>query len=337
MADEKPRTETEHPPTEGQPSAEPVTELERSLRAGEFPVTVELVPPRTPELQPITDKLTKLKGIAKAINITDNASATVRMSSLGVCKCVVDSGMEPILQTTCRDRNRLALQSDLLSAAAFGIRNIFCVTGDYITMGDHPQAKPVFDLDSVHLLQIVTGMTKRGQLASGVEIRRTAKTPVVCPPFFIGAGINPFADPVKVHAFRLKKKALAGAQFIQTQCIFDVPRFREFMKIYMDEGLAEKLYLLAGIMPVRSHRPMEYMMENVPGMRIPSAMIERMKAAEDAKAEGFKLAAELIQEVRQVPGVVGIHLMTVGWEDVIPDLLKESLPDLYGGQQAAES
>jgi len=302
---------------------EPASTLERVLREGKFVVTVEIVPPRVPSLNVVGKKFEMLKGLAEAINITDNASAAVKMSSLAVCAYLAQQGGEPVLQVTARDRNRLALQADLIGAYALGIRNVFVVTGDYITMGDHPGAKPVYDMDSVQIVQMFN-MMRKGYLDSGIELRSTSKTPVFAPNFFLGASANPFADPMPFHVLKTAKKRLAGAEFIQTQCTFDLPRLREFMKLVVDKGLHEQLYFLIGIMPCKSCRPLEVMRTSVPGIRIPDSAIQRMRDAKDGEEEGINMAVDIINEVREIEGVAGIHIMTVSWEASIPEILKRA-------------
>lgn len=316
---------------------EPASTLERVLREGKFAVTVEIVPPRVPSLNIVGKKLEMLRGLAEAINITDNASAAVKMSSLAVCAYIVQQGGEPVFQVTGRDRNRLALQADLIGAYALGIRTVFVVTGDYITMGDHPAAKPVYDMDSVQIVEMFDKM-RRGYFDSGVELRSTSKTPLFQPNIFLGASANPFADPMPFHVLKTAKKRAAGAQFIQTQCTFDVPRLREFMKLVVERGLHEQLRFLIGIMPCKSSRPLEFMRSSVPGMRIPDSAIERMRGAKDGEEEGINMAVEIIHEVRQIEGVAGIHIMTVSWEQAIPEILKRAhlTPQERGVAQATK-
>ena len=316
----------------------PASTLERVLRDGKFAVTVEIVPPRVPSLNVVGKKLEMLRGLADAINITDNASAAVKMSSLAVCAYLVQQGAEPVLQVTARDRNRLALQADLIGAYALGIRNVFAVTGDYIMMGDHPSAKPVYDMDSVQIVQMFDKM-RRGYLDSGVELRSTSKTPLFQPNFFLGASANPFADPLPFHVLKTAKKRQAGAEFIQTQCTFDLPRLREFMRMIVDAGLHEELDFLIGIMPCKSYRPLEFMCTSVPGVRVPEEAIKRMRDAANGEEEGIQMAVEIIEEVRKIEGVVGIHIMTVSWEAAIPEVLKRAhlLPEERGVREIHES
>jgi len=305
--------------------------LERVLRDRKFAVTAEIVPPRVPNLSVVGKKFELLREVADAINITDNASASVKICSLAVCAYLVQQGGEPVFQVTARDRNRLALQSDLIGAYALGVRNVFAVTGDYINMGDHPAGKPVYDMDSVHIIQMFDKIRK-GYMDSGVELRSTPKTPLVQPNFFLGAAANPFGDPMPFHVLKVAKKRLAGADFIQTQCTFDVPRVRDFMAMVVDKGYHERLHFMIGIMPVKSARPLEFMATEVPGMRVPAETITRMKGAQNPEEEGIQMAVETIQQVREIPGVSGIHLMTVSWEAVVPEVLKRAglMPEQRG-------
>ena len=301
----------------------PASTLERVLRAGKFAVTVEIVPPRVPSFASVDKKIDLVSSISDGINITDNASASVKMSSLAVCAHLVQKGAEPVWQTTSRDRNRLALQADLVGGYALGIRNVFAVSGDYVTMGDHPASKPVYDMDSVQMLQMFDGI-RNGRFDSGVEVRSTPKLPLHTPNYYLGAAANPFGDPLPMHIIKTAKKADAGADFIQSQCTFDIPRFREFMEMFVDRGLHERLKFIVGIMPCKSCRPLEFMKASVPGMSIPDETISRMRGAEDSEEEGIRVACEVIEQVREIEGVAGIHLMTVSWEQVIPEILNRA-------------
>ncbi len=311
------------PRPRGETEREPASTLERVLRAGKFAVTAEIVPPRVPSFNAVTKKVDLLRDTVDAINITDNASAAVKMSSLAVCAHICRLGAEPVLQITARDRNRLAIQADMIGAVALGVNNVFAVTGDYVTMGDHPATKPVYDMDSVHIIQMLDGMRK-GFLECGEELRTSPRFPVHVPNYFLGAAANPFADPLPMHVIKTMKKRVAGADFIQSQCTFDMPRFREFMNMYVDAGLHEQLYFLAGVMPCKSCRPLEFMQASVPGMRVPDELIERVRVADDGAAEGVSMAVEIIEEMKEIEGVDGIHIMTVTWESVIPELLEKT-------------
>ena len=320
---------------------EPASILEKVLRAGKFAITAEIVPPRVPSLGAVAKKVDLLRGQVDGINITDNASAAVKMSSLAVCIHLASLGVEPVFQITSRDRNRIAIQADMLGALALGVKNVFAVSGDYITMGDHPAAKPVYDMDSVLVVQMLNGL-RNGYLECGDELRTSPKFPVHKPNFFLGAAANPFADPMPMHVIKTMKKLQAGADFIQSQCTFDLPRFREFMKMYVDAGLHEKAYFLVGIMPCKSCRPLEFMRASVPGMSIPDDRISRMRSASDGESEGVDMAVEIIEEVKGIEGVNGIHIMTVSWEAVIPEILKRAgltpeergVLDIYAGPEA---
>lgn len=297
------------------------TNLERSLRSGEFVVTAEIVPPRVPDFSLIQRRVDALKGRVHAVNVTDNASSTVKMPSWAVCTFLIQNGVEPIFQLNCRDRNRLALQSDLLGAYAFGVRNVFVVSGDHVVIGDHPQAKPVHDVDSVQLLAIFHRLRVEGKLASGVNLRDGAKGEVFMPKLFLGCAGHPTADPIHAQVLRLLKKARAGADFVQTQCVFDLKRFERFMAIAREEGVTERLFILAGIMPVKSVRAFEAL-SKVPGIRIPDELVKRLEAAEDKEEEGLKIAQEIFEGVRSIKGVSGVHLMAPYWEGAIPALLE---------------
>ncbi len=311
------------------------TQLERSLRAGEFVVTAEIVPPRVPDFRLIQRRVDALKGKVHAVNVTDNASSTVKMPSWAVCAFLLQNGVEPIFQISCRDRNRLALQSDLLGAYAFGVRNVFVVSGDHVTIGDHPQAKPVHDVDAVQLLAIFHRMRVEGKLASGVDLREGAKGDVFKPQLFLGCAGHPTADPTHAQVLRLLKKAKAGADFAQTQCVFDINRFGKFMEMAREEGVTERLFILAGIMPVKSVRGFE-ILSKVPGIKIPQELVKRLEGAKDKEEEGLQIAQEILEGVTSVKGVSGVHLMAPYWEEAIPELLKRTqvgvLPSPNGGE-----
>ncbi len=293
------------------------SKLEKLLTAGHFVVTGELGPPRGADVEVIKKKAEHLRGVVDAINVTDNQTSVVRMSSLAVCKILHDMGLEPNLQMTCRDRNRIAIQSDLLGAYALGIRNVLCLSGDHNKFGDHPQAKNVFDLDSIQLIQTVRKMRDEGKLLSGQECEGK-------PQFFIGAAENPFGDPFDFRPIRLAKKIAAGVDFIQTQCIYNMEKFKEFMKRVVDMGLHEKCYILAGITPLKSLGMARYMAKFVPGLDVPDYYLKRLQGVPKEKQaeEGIKIAVEQIQEIREIPGVAGIHLMAIEWEHKAPEIIK---------------
>lgn len=303
--------------------------LEKLLRAGHFVVTAEIGPPQSADPEVIRRKARLLKGVVDATNITDNQTAIVRMSSIASAVLAMQEGVEPIVQMTCRDRNRLAMQSDLLGAYALGARNLLCLTGDHQSFGNHPTAKNVHDLDSIQFIRMVRDMRDEGRFQCGDPIKG------VCPAFFIGAAINPFADPFDFRPYRLAKKIAAGVDFVQTQIILDIPRFREFMKRVVDMGLHEKVYILAGIGPLKSTGAARYMRDKVPGMRVRDEYVERMEAAvagipkEDKKArkeawerEGIRIAIEQIQELREIPGVAGVHIMAIEWEEAVKPIVE---------------
>lgn len=290
--------------------------LRERIESDQFVVCGEMGPPQSCDGNVIREKSKHFRGYVDAVNVTDNQTAIVRLSSIASAKILLDEGIEPIMQMTCRDRNRLAIQSDLLGAAALGIRNVLCLTGDYQTFGDQPEAKGVFDLDSIQLIGAVATMNS-GFFLSGAEIKKP-------PGFFIGAAANPFAEPFEMRLIRLHKKVAAGAHFIQTQPVFDVAAFTRWMERVIEMGLHEKAAILPGIMPVRSAKSLLYMKEKVPGMKIPEEYIKRMSQARDPQEEGITLAVELIRMLKSMRGVRGIHIMPSQWESVIPTIVKEA-------------
>ena len=295
--------------------------LEKILRSGHFAFTAELGPPRGADRAIIEKKAALLKGYGDAFNITDCQTAVVRMSSIASGRVVLDGGVEPIIQMTCRDRNRIAIQSDLLGAAALGLKNVLCLTGDHQKFGDHPMAKGVFDIDSIQLIQMVKILRDEKKFQSGQELKASE------PRFFIGAAENPFADPFKYRAVRLAKKVVAGADFIQTQIIYNVNKFKEWMKMVTDMGLHEKVFILAGVAPLKSAGMAKHMKYNVPGMDVPDEVMNRMTAASAAKKgkeEGIKICLEVIEQVREVKGVAGVHIMAVEWEEAVPEIVRQA-------------
>ena len=292
--------------------------LEKVLTAGEFAVTAELGPPQNANAEAIRKKAQYSVGKVDGVNITDNQTAIVRLSSIAAGAIAISCGLEPIAQMVCRDRNRIAMQSDILGAAALGIRNLLCLSGDHQKFGNQPQAKNVFDIDSVQLVAMVKKMRDEKQFLSGDPIKEHE------PKLFIGAVENPFADPFEFRVLRLAKKFAAGADFIQTQCVFDVDKFRKWMELIVKEGLHKKIYILAGLTPVRSARALVYMKNEVAGMSIPDKLIKRMESAKDPKEEGVKICLEMIDQVRQIEGVAGIHLMPIGWESITPVILERA-------------
>jgi len=291
--------------------------LEKVLEAGHFAVTAELGPPKGSSADFVRRKAEILKNKCDAINVTDNQTAVVRMSSVATCALLRQMGLDAVMQMTCRDRNRLAIQSDILGAAALGIRNILCLSGDHQAFGNHPTAKNVFDMDSVQLIQMVKTMRDERKFQSGDDLSGEV-------PMFIGAAENPFAEPFEFRVLRLAKKVKAGADFIQTQAVFDVEKFRRFMQMVVDQGLHEKVAILAGIVPMKSVGMARYMRDQVSGLSVPGELVQRMEDAKDAKQEGVNIAVELIQELRDIAGVRGIHLMAVAWEDVVPVIAEQA-------------
>jgi len=291
--------------------------LEKILESGAFAVTSECGPPRGADPQVVREKGELLRGSVDAINVTDNQTSVVRMSSIAACVILKEMGLEPICQMTTRDRNRIALQSDLLGAAALGMNNLLCLSGDHQRFGDHPTAKNVYDIDSIQLIHTVHRMREEGKFINGEEI----KTP---PKFFIGAAANPFADPFAIRVPRLAKKAAAGVDFIQTQCIYNMDKFREWMKGVVDRGLHEKVKILAGVTPMKSVGMAQYMKRSVPGMDVPDAIIKRLRDAGkgNAATEGVKMCVEQIQELRQMEGIAGVHIMAIEWEEKVPEMVK---------------
>ena len=307
--------------------------LERILAAGQFSVTGEIGPPKSHDAEVIREKCALLKGYVDAANVTDNQTGIVRMSSIAAGILIRNEGLEPVIQMTCRDRNRLALQSDILGAAAHGIKNVLCLSGDHQSFGNHPGAKNVHDIDSMQLIRMMQEMRDNNQFQCGEEIRGGG------PPLFIGAAANPFADPVDLRPMRLKKKAIAGADFIQTQLIYDMDRFRSYMKKAVDLGVTESLSVLAGVGPLKGAGMARYMNNNVPGMSVPDHIIERMEDAvkgisaddkkarmEASRAEGIRICIEQIEEIKEIEGVAGVHIMAIEWEAAVKPIVKGAGP-----------
>jgi methylenetetrahydrofolate reductase (NADPH) len=291
--------------------------LRKRLESEGFAVTAEIGPPRGADLAAVRNKAEILRGWVDAVNITDNQGSHVRLSSWAGSLAVMDAGVEPVMQVTCRDRNRIALQSDLLSASAMGIPNVLLMTGDHPKLGDHAEAKPVFDLDSTQLTWAARTMRDERKLLSGRDVDPA-------PDWFIGAVENPFAPPEGFRAQRLAKKVAAGAEFVQTQFVFDVPAFARWMEQVTDLGLTERCHVIAGVGPIRSLRALDHMRDNVPGLHIPDEVDRRLRGvpADRIAAEGMRLAAEIVQLVREIPGVSGVHVMAFGYERGIPEILE---------------
>lgn len=289
--------------------------LEKVLKAGHFAFTGEVGPPRGTDVEAVKKKAGFLKGMVDSVNITDNQTAMVRMSSWAASIILLSEGLEPNYQMVCRDRNRLAMQSDILGASAHGIKNMLCLSGDHQQFGDHPQAKGVFDIDSMQLINMVKKMRDDGKFLGGADIDSP-------PEIFIGAAANPFADPFEWRVHRLAKKINAGADFIQTQCIYNMGKMREWIKQANDMGLTEKVYILAGVTPMKGLGMARYMKNNVPGMDVPDEIINRLKGVDKKKQadEGIKMACEQIEEFKEMKGVAGVHLMAIEWEHKVPEI-----------------
>ncbi|OIP28029.1 MAG: 5,10-methylenetetrahydrofolate reductase [Chloroflexi bacterium CG_4_9_14_3_um_filter_45_9] len=291
--------------------------LERVLESKNFAVTGELGPPQSADPEVIRRKARILKDHVDAFNVTDGQTAVVRMSSWAACLIGKEQGLEPIVQMTCRDRNRIALQMDVLGVAALGINNILCLTGDHQKFGNHPTAKGVYDIDSIQFVKMVKDMRDEKKFQCGEEMP-------VEPRLFIGAAANPFADPFEFRVIRLAKKVAAGADFIQTQIVYNVDKFAEWMKMVCDKGLHEKVKILAGVAPIKSVGAARYMKTKVPGMDVPDSVIERLRGVtkEQVPKEGIKLCVDIINQVRQIEGVAGIHLMAIEWEEAVPEIME---------------
>ena len=293
--------------------------LEKVLEKGEFAVTSECGPPRGADAEVIRKKGVLLKGVVDAINVTDNQTSVVRMSSAASCFILKGMGLDPVLQMVTRDRNRIAIQSDILGAAAVGVNNILCLSGDHQIFGDHPKAKNVYDMDSIQLIYSVRGMRDEGTFIEGDEIKGVPK-------LFIGAACNPFADPFEIRVPRLAKKVAAGVDFVQTQCIYNIAKFEEWMKGVRDRGLHEKVHILAGVTPMKSVGMAKYMKNMVPGMDVPDEVIERMKGVPKEKRadEGITICVETIQKMKEIEGVRGVHIMAIEWEDRVPEIVERA-------------
>jgi len=298
--------------------------LARVLAAGEFAVTGEVGPPKGHDAEVVRRKARLVEGCVDAANITDNQTAVARMSSIAAGLILLEEGIEPVIQMTCRDRNRLAMQSDLLGAYALGIKNLLCLSGDHQSGGNHPGAKNVHDIDSMQLIRMVKDMRDEGVFQCGEPIADGG------PRYLIGAAANPFADPEEWRPYRLAKKALAGADFVQTQLVFDIARFRKYMQRAVDMGIADRLKIMAGVGPLKSTAMARYLRDRIPGMSVPEELVSRMEGAvagidRDDKAaraaacrqEGIRICIEQIQQIREIDGVAGIHIMGIEWEESI--------------------
>jgi len=297
---------------------QPISRLEAVLRAGHFAVTAELTPPKGATTRPLVRKADMLKGLVDAVNLTDCQTAVVRMSSMACSLVMRERGLEPVMQMTCRDRNLIGIQSDLIGAYAMGVRNLLCLSGDSPRIGDHPNASPVFDVNSFKLLKMVRLMRDTSTLANGQPVKPA-------PAFFIGAAFNPMSTSLEAMVNRLEKKVEKGADFVQTQMIFDVAAFAALMERVRARGLHERVRILAGVAPLKSVRMAEYMNDHVPGIVVPEHLIQRLRKVdgdpERVLAEGVQVCLEVIEGVRRIEGVAGIHIMAVFCEETVPGIV----------------
>ncbi len=290
--------------------------LEKVLAAGHFAVTAECGPPRGADPEIVRKKAAWVKGNVDACNVTDNQTSVVRMSSLAGCMLLKEQGLEPLIQMVVRDRNRIALQSDLLGASALGVRNLLCLSGDHQKFGDDPQAKNVFDIDSMQLIHLAKTMRDEGIFPSGRKLEGP-------PRFFIGAAVNPFADPFEIRVPRLKLKMAAGVDFVQTQCIYNMAKFKAYMEEAWREGLPERVSILAGVTPLKSVGMAKFMRRMVAGMDIPDAVVDRIGAEPKEKqaAKGIEMCIEQIQEIKEIKGIAGVHVMAIEWEEKLAEII----------------
>lgn len=294
--------------------------LERVLEAGHFAVTAELGPPQNADPEVIRRKANLLKGCIDAFNVTDGQTAVVRMSSWAACLIGKENGLDPIVQMTCRDRNRIALQMDILGVAALGINNILCLTGDYVSFGNHPEARPVHDIDSIQFVKMLKDLRDEGKFQNGDPI------PGKGPRLFIGAAANPFADPFDYRVIRLAKKIAAGVDFIQTQLVYNIQRFERWMEMVREKGLHKQVKILAGVTPIRSIGAARYMKTKVPGLDVPDEIIERFQKTpkEERSKEGIKLTVETINRLKEMEGIAGVHIMAIEWEEAVPEICEQA-------------
>jgi len=291
--------------------------LERVLRAGEFAVTAELNPPDSADPNDVLERASVFDGWVDAINATDGSGANCHMSSVGICALLTRVGYSPVMQISCRDHNRIAIQGNVLGAAAMGVGNMLCLTGDGVQAGDQPGAKPVFDLDCMSLLETIRIMRDESCFLSGRKITSPPKV-------FIGAAANPFAPPYDFRPLRLAKKIAAGAQFVQTQYCYDVPMLKTYMERVRDLGLDEKCFILVGVGPLRSAAAARWIVNHVPGVHIPDSVIARLDGARDQTQEGKNLCIEIIQQVMEIPGVSGVHVMAYRQEEMVAEIIEHS-------------
>lgn len=291
--------------------------LEKVLASGQFAVTAEVGPPKGTSASVIQRKGELLKTCSDALNVTDNQTAIVRMSSLSGCVLLKQMGIDPVMQMVVRDRNRIAIQSDILGAVALGIRNVLCLSGDHQRFGNHPTAKGVYDIDSIQLIQTLKTMSDEKKFLCGEKISGEI-------PLFIGAAANPFADPFEFRVVRLAKKVKAGANFIQTQGVFDVSKFAKWMEMARDRGLDKEVHIIAGVIPVKSVGMARYMRDNVSGITVPDEIVTRLEDAKDVREEGVDICLEIIDQIKEIEGVHGIHIMAVAWEDIVPAIVERA-------------
>jgi len=291
--------------------------LEKVLESGQFAVTTEVGPPKGTSASVIQRKGELLKTCCDALNVTDNQTAIVRMSSLSGCVLLKQMGIDPVMQMVVRDRNRIAIQSDILGAVALGILNVLCLSGDHQRFGNHPTAKGVYDIDSIQLIQTLKTMRDEKKFLCGEKISGEI-------PLFIGAAANPFADPFEFRVVRLAKKVKAGANFIQTQGVFDVSKFAKWMEMARDRGLDKEVHIIAGVIPVKSVGMARYMRDNVSGITVPDEIVTRLEDAKDVREEGVDICLEIIDQIKEIEGVHGIHIMAVAWEDIVPAIVERA-------------
>ncbi len=296
----------------------PASNLQKMLDGGHFAVSGELGPPKSADIETLKHHADEMRNHVDAYNITDNQTAIVRTSSIGVAATLMQMGLEPTVQMTVRDRNRICLQSDLLGAVSFGVRNFLCLQGDHAKFGNEPGSKNVNDLDSMQLLETVKNMRDKGVFVGGEELEHPL------PNIFIGSVVNPFADPFEYRPYRLAKKIAAGTQFVQTQCIFDIDRFERWMEKVRALGLHKKVHIIGGVTPIKSIGAARYMQKNVSGMIVPEELITRIKGSENKKQEGLNVCVETIQRLQEIEGVAGVHVMAIAWEEVVPEIVERS-------------
>jgi methylenetetrahydrofolate reductase (NADPH) len=298
--------------------------LERILRAGAFAVTAEIAPPDSADPEEVYKRAALFDGVVDAMNATDGSGANCHMSSVGMCSLLTRRGYAMVMQVSARDRNRIAIQGDVLGASAMGVSNILCLTGDSVGVGDHPEAKPVFDLDCMSMLDMLRGMRDQQQFLSGRELTSPPK-------IVLGAAANPFGPPLDYRPLRLAKKAAAGAQFVQTQYCFDLEVFRDYMRVVRDQGLHEKVFILAGVGPLASAKSAEWIRSNVPGVHIPDSIIRRLSGAEKQKEEGVNICIDMIRELKDIEGVSGVHIMAYRQEHRVAEIVQRS--DALSGRE----